>query len=374
MQLLGLLRPSCSAAVRHQARLELLFAYLPLLGSIVAGVSGSADDSPSRFQAFPLFHFLGAVVLVSVGVLLWKKNSLPSVAHYFEDPLCSNALCECFSWLPIAVTCPMLVTGHAQDIALTFLDMFSATVMYAPLLEAPLQLIARYAAYTGLACARMLHLMISDPDSHISLPPYIFELLLVGACAAMALQIRLRYLSLKSTPLTPECLEESSRSTATGRGSSHRCLQTTQEPMWLRSKAGRHRQTPQEYMPLMADRNRGEAGVRFHKVWMRRQRYKAEVMGRLLWAIHMVRQTELTSEVLDNIISFLHESERPVTEYVGLLWEDARSMISGSRYAVSSSTCAFSSLSSVALLRTAVSARWWLAFDWPRRQGEQAHG
>ncbi|CAE7263890.1 unnamed protein product, partial [Symbiodinium sp. CCMP2456] len=69
--------------------------------------------------------------------------------------------------------------------------------------------------------------------------------------------------------------------------------------------------------------------------------------------------------VLDYVLSFLEEFERPVTDYIGLLRDDTRSMISSTMNAASSSARALSSLSSVTFLHRALSDRWWVDFDPP---------
>ena len=75
----------------------------------------------------------------------------------------------------------------------------------------------------------------------------------------------------------------------------------------------------------------------------------------------------LSSEVLDHILTFLYEPIRPVVNCVGLLADDGRSMISSTQDTVASSgvLSSLSSLSSVAALRKALSARQWLAFERP---------
>ncbi|CAE7833327.1 ubiad1 [Symbiodinium sp. CCMP2592] len=91
---------------------------------------------------------------------------------------------------------------------------------------------------------------------------------------------------------------------------------------------------------------------------------KAELEGRLFWAIHMHRQAALDAEVLDYVLSFLEEFERPIADCIGLYQDDSRSMISSPVDAASSAR-ALSSLSSVTFLHRALTDRWWLDFDPP---------
>lgn len=343
MLLLSLLRPSCSASVRHQVRLELLFVCLPVLASTAYCICHFHDDSPVRFQYIAFLHLLGAMVLLPLGVLLLWVNSLHSAAHYLEDPHSSNALCELFSWLPLVVISPMLVTGSMQDIADTFADLFANMALYVPLLEEPLPLIARYAAYCPVAFARLVHLSVVEAGCCLALTPCLRRLLFLAICSGMAVQIRLRYLRRKSTPLTQDCLAE--------------CSSTTTLPVSIFRQRHHHKQ---KFASPWSDRLEGLAGRRCYQVFLRRQLYKAELEGRLFWAIHMHRHATLDAEVLDYVLSFLEEFERPVTDYIGLLQDDTRSMISSTMNAASSSARALSSLSSVTFLHRALSNRWWI--------------
>mmetsp|Transcript_4614 Transcript_4614/g.10882 ORF Transcript_4614/g.10882 Transcript_4614/m.10882 type:complete len:387 (+) Transcript_4614:105-1265(+) len=349
MLLLSLLRPSCSASVRHQVRLELIFVCLPLIASVAYCICYFHDDAPERFQYVAFLHLLGAIVLLPLGVLLWWANSLHSAAHYLEDPHSSNALCELFSWVPLVMISPMLVTGSMQDIADTFADLAANMALYVPLLEEPLPLIARYAAYCAVAFARLAHLSVVAADGFISLTPCFARLLFVAMCSGMAVQVRLRYLHKKSTPLTQVCLEERSR--------------TASLPVSFHRQRHQHKQ---KFTSPWCDRVEGLAGQRCYQVFLRRQLYKAELEGRLFWAMHMHRQAALDAEVLDYVLSFLEEFERPVrANYIGLYQDDSRSTISSLVDAASSSARALSSLSSVTFLHRALTDRWWLDFDPP---------
>ena len=355
MERLLLLRPSCSEAVRHQARLEMVFFITPWLASMGFIISRFDDDAAGRFDYLAVIHLGGAFVLMTFGMILYKMNCLPSAAHYLEDPSCSNALCGLFSWLPMVAICPTLVTGGAQEIAVTFGDCFGAIIMYVPLVEEPLSLMASYVAYASIAWARILHLCMSQVDSCISLTPYICRLVAVLVLTAIAFQIRLRYLSLKATPLTPDCLEARART------------QSEAEVVLREKRKMLESFQTRRYDDVQEGRENGMAADREREVWSRRRLYKAELTGRLLWAIHLHRQSMLSSEVLDHILTFLYEPIRPVVNCVGLLADDGRSMISSTQDTVASSgvLSSLSSLSSVAALRKALSARQWLAFERP---------
>ena len=342
--LLLLLRPSCSEAVRHQARLEMVFLITPWLASMGFIISRFDDDAAGRFDYLAIIHLGGAIVLLTVGMTLYKTNCLPSAAHYLEDPSCSNALCGLFSWLPMAATCPTVVAGGAQDIVITLcVDWFGAIVLYVPLVEEPIPLMAAYVAYAGLAVGRLVHLNLSEVDSRISVTPYWCRLVAVVGLTSVAFQIRMRYLSLKGTPLTLDCLEARARTEDV-------------EPQIKMAK---------RFLTVYAAD--GMAAEREREVWSRRWLYKAELTGRLLWAVHMQRQSMLTSEVLAHILTFLYEPTRPVLGCVGLLADDGQSMISSTQHTTASSGVfsSLSSLSSVAALRKALSARQWLAFERP---------
>ncbi|OLP99592.1 hypothetical protein AK812_SmicGene17820 [Symbiodinium microadriaticum] len=83
----------------------------------------------------------------------------------------------------------------------------------------------------------------------------------------------------------------------------------------------------QQFASPWSDRLEGLAGRRCYQVFLRRQLYKAELEGRLFWAIHMHRHATLDAEVLDYVLSFLEEFERPVTDYIGLLQDDTRLLL-----------------------------------------------
>ncbi|CAE7241617.1 CngA, partial [Symbiodinium microadriaticum] len=353
MERLLLLRPSCSEAVRHQARLEMVFLITPWLGAMGSIISRFDDDAAGRFDYVAVIHLVGATVLITVGMILYKTNCLPSAAHYLEDPSCSSALCGWFSWLPMVATCPTLMTGGAQDIVVTCVDWIGAIILYVPLVEEPLSLMAAYVAYGSLAWARVVQLHLSEVDSRISVTPYFCRLIAVVGLTAIALQIRIRYLSLKGTPLTPDCLEARART------------QFEADEVLLEQRQMLERFRTARYVQF--GHGKGVAADREREVWSRRRLYKAELTGRLLWAIHLHRQSMLSSEVLDHILTFLYEPIRPVVNCIGLLADDGTSMISSTQDTVASSgvLSSLSSLSSVAALRKALSARQWLAFERP---------
>lgn len=353
MERLLLLRPSCSEAVRHQARLEMVFLITPWLGAMGSIISRFDDDAAGRFDYVAVIHLVGATVLITVGMILYKTNCLPFAAHYLEDPSCSSALCGWFSWLPMVATCPTLMTGGAQDIVVTCVDWIGAIILYVPLVEEPLSLMAAYVAYGSLAWARVVQLHLSEVDSRISVTPYFCRLIAVVGLTAIALQIRIRYLSLKGTPLTPDCLEARART------------QFEADEVLLEQRQMLERFRTARYVQF--GHGKGVAADREREVWSRRRLYKAELTGRLLWAIHLHRQSMLSSEVLDHILTFLYEPIRPVVNCIGLLADDGTSMISSTQDTVASSgvLSSLSSLSSVAALRKALSARQWLAFERP---------
>ena len=267
MQLLLLLRPSCSAAVRHQARLDLVFVFLPLTasGAFAASYFEDAGRFAAFIRAYLSIHMGIALSFLPFGIFLRKTNCLHYAAHYLEDPRCSNLLCEGLSWLPLFVISPTLVTGSVQDIADTFVEVYANIMMYVPLFEEPLSLILRYAAYASLAWVRMLYLSSSEEVLSISLNPFLCQVALIVTVSAAVLRIRMQCLSLKLTQLTPDNLEEHTR----------------MEPE--KDASRQHRQMLKLPLALQADRADGTAVMREREVRRRRQLYKEELASRLLY-------------------------------------------------------------------------------------------
>ena len=327
----------------------MVFVVTPWLAGSAFIISRLDGTAPGRFDYLAVLHLAGAVALMTIGMILSKTNCLPSAAHYLEDPRCSNALCGLFSWLPMGAICPTLLTGSAQDVAFTFADVFGAITLSVPLVEEPLSVIACYAAYASIACARILHLSSSDVGNCISLTPFQCRLIAVLVATVLFCQMRIRYLIMTWTQLTADRLEE--------------CTGTESE-----AESQKMEKSQQSQLVYAQDyRVHGNAAEIERNVWRRRQLYKAELTGRLLWAIHLHRQMLLSSDVLANILAFLYEGVRPVTNYVGLLSQDGRSMVSSTQHTIASSGVfsSLSSLSSVAVLRKALSAQLWVAFGRP---------
>ena len=327
----------------------MVFVITPVTTTMGSIISRFYDDGVGRFDYLAAIHLASAMALMTVGMILSKTDCLPSAAHYLEDPRCSNALCGLFSWIPMCAISPILMTGSAEDIAVTFVDALGGITLFVPLVEEPLLVFVGYAAYVSIAYARILHLCSSEVDNCVSLTPYHCRLTAVLLLIVLFCQMRIRYLIMTWTQLTADRLEE-----RTG-------TESEAEPQMLERS---------QLVYVLDKRADGKAAEIERNVWSRRRLYKAELTGRLLWAIHFSRQMLPESEVLDHILAFLHEPVRPVTTYVGLLPHDRQSMISSTEHTIASSgvfssLSSLSSLSSVAVLRKALSARLWVTFGRP---------
>eukprot|EP00439_Symbiodinium_sp_Y106_P056419 s53_g7.t3 len=156
-------RPRCSAAVRHQLRLEMLLGLVPALCTlsvILAAVAGELKNS--NYTGVLLLHVV--LLLVVIGIGLWMKvnNSLDSFVHYLEDTQRSNDLLVACSWAPLLLhLVPMLFIGDANGLTDTYMTVIGYFLLYVPVLDTPYYSFVSYAAYSCLACIRISRAVLS---------------------------------------------------------------------------------------------------------------------------------------------------------------------------------------------------------------------
>ena len=162
-------RPNCSAAVRHQVRLEVILALVPALCTlsvILAAVAGELKNS--NYTAVLLLHAVLMPVVIGIGVWMKLNNSLHSLAHYLEDAGRSNDLLVACSWAPLLLyLVPMLFIGDASGLTDTYMTVIGYFLLYVPVLDTPYYSLVSYAAYSCLACIRILVFVLTCLHSGI---------------------------------------------------------------------------------------------------------------------------------------------------------------------------------------------------------------
>ncbi|CAE7320234.1 unnamed protein product [Symbiodinium sp. CCMP2456] len=313
----------------------MILVYVPCICSAMFLMSISARDMPFRYPMIFILHVVLALALAALGAWLGWKDALPTMAHFLEDSQRSNELLVFYTWVPFAwFAVPTLVVGTAQDIADTGPQILGF-LLYLPLLDEARKLTMMWMAYCLLASARSLQLCMSHAGMKFQLTPFLLRILLLELAGLVAGRARIWYLSRQGTPLTSSYLDQCSRSKEV-------------QPVDTADLQQEHQVIPYSYVPSGAC---GRAEMIARSVWHRRRLYKDELKGRLLWAVHLHAEKQLTSDVLLHILTFLHEPERPVTTFLGLLSDDNTSQISGSQRTRSQT---LSSLSSVSLLRRSI--------------------
>ncbi|CAE7356094.1 unnamed protein product, partial [Symbiodinium microadriaticum] len=239
------------------------------------------------------------------------------MAHFLEDSHRSNELLVVYTWVPFAwFAWPTLVVGTAQDIADTGPQILGF-LLYLPLLDDARKLTMMWMAYCFLASARSLQLCMSHAGMKAQLMPFLLRILLLELAGLVAGRARIWYLSRQGTPLTSSYLDQCSRT-----------KEVQVQPVNSSDLQQEHQAIPHAYVPSGAC---GRAEMIARSIWHRRRLYKDELRGRLLWAVHLHAEKQLTSDLLLHILSFLQEPERPVTTFLGLLSDDNTSQISGSQ-------------------------------------------
>ena len=349
--MLELFRPSCSAAVRHHVRLEMTLLYMPCICAAIYPLSALAGDVPARYRAGILLYIIILPFVVGLGMWLWSSNSLPSMAHFFEDPRRSNELVQLFCFLPlISHAAPMLFVGTAQDIADTSIQV-TALLMYLPVLEEPLWPSTFWICHTLLGITRIWQLGYCG-GSVIQLTAFLRRTFLLEFLAWAIVRVRIWYLSRSWTPLTLSYLEAHAPPQCEGLKPLEG--RTMQPELRLRRPAREGFLPPVETVPA---RNNGDAIRRACEIVQRRQRHKDEIMGLLLWAAHSYLQSQLNPSILANILSFL-ECEPSYATSFGLLPDECNSQVSTIEEARTGVSIAISatSLSSLSALRSVVPA------------------
>ncbi|CAE7454971.1 unnamed protein product, partial [Symbiodinium necroappetens] len=239
------------------------------------------------------------------------------MAHFLEDSHRSNELLVVYTWVPFAwFAWPTLVVGTAQDIADTGPQILGF-LLYLPLLDDARKLTMMWMAYCFLASARSLQLCMSHAGMKAQLTPFLLRILLLELAGLVAGRARIWYLSRQGTPLTSSYLDQCSRT-----------KEVQVQPVNSSDLQQEHQAIPHAYVPSGAC---GRAEMIARSIWHRRRLYKDELRGRLLWAVHLHAEKQLTSDLLLHILTFLQEPERPVTTFLGLLSDDNTSQISGSQ-------------------------------------------
>jgi len=349
-------RPRCSAAVRHQVRLEMLLGLVPTLCTlsvILAAVAGELKNS--NYTAVLLLHVV--LLLVVIGIGLWMKvnNSLDSFVHYLEDTQRSNDLLVACSWAPLLLhLVPMLFIGDANGLTDTYMTVIGYFLLYVPVLDTPYYSFVSYAAYSCLACIRILQLR---PTEGVPVSGFFVRTVVLGIFGKVALRTRLWHLSKSRTPLTPQALSLQSLQSAAGEPGAcgESSMDASREPYNPMHANLRRRplQVCRVSDGFMATRG---GAARIHlSILRRRQQDKELLIGQFLWAVHFFRANALAPDSLVHILSFV-DCTRSDTNYVGLLHDDASSQVS-SRQDRESSTHATSSLTSVSALRHDLATR-----------------
>ena len=171
--------------------------------------------------------------------------------------------------------------------------------LYVPLLDESFQLVILWSCFPFLAGARLWHLRLSRGAS-LRVTSFMLRTCAVELVFFGVLHARIWHLNRSRAPLTVKLLKE------------REMLQ--EDDGFKDSSEGIEPQTapkkrrPIEYFP---NRPNGDADKIVRSVWERRQRYKAELTGRFLWALHFHFKTDLSAALVLHVLSFLHESERP---------------------------------------------------------------
>ena len=97
-------------------------------------------------------------------------------------------------------------------------------------------------------------------------------------------------------------------------------------------------------------------------------RYKAELIGRFIWAVHLHKQKQLNPDVLLRILAFLHETDRPFTSFLGLL-DDGMTQVSASHRTTQARSQSLSSMSSRVFLQKVLPLRLQHLFAQPADTG-----
>ncbi|CAE7808958.1 unnamed protein product [Symbiodinium sp. CCMP2456] len=308
------------------------------------------QEAPFRYRTYLTLHIVMAFVLSAIGLWLWQKDALPSVAHFLEDPNRSNELIVLFSWIPLfGLAAPMLVIGSAQDIADTSLQVLGF-LLYLPVLEEPLNVSVAWASYGGLAMARALQLCTSHSGMPVQLTPFLRHVLQLEFGVFVTMRTRIWYLGRQCSPLTLSSLKDSAEvGPCVDRHSIRRRL-VLQEPCVL----------PEQGLGFAARMVLDFRG--------RRELYKAELIGRFMWAVHLHKQKQLNPDVLLRILAFLQESDRPFTSFLGLL-DDGLTQVSASHRTTQARSQSLSSMSSIAFLQKVLPLRLQRLFAQPADMG-----
>mmetsp|Transcript_23361 Transcript_23361/g.55138 ORF Transcript_23361/g.55138 Transcript_23361/m.55138 type:complete len:395 (+) Transcript_23361:46-1230(+) len=343
-------RPPCSAAVRHQVRLEVILIYVPCLCAVMVALMMQGQDAPFRYRMIITLHIVMALILSAIGIWLWQKDALPSVAHFLEDPNRSNELIVLFAWIPLfGLAAPMLVIGSAQDIADTFLQVLGY-LLYLPVLEEPLNVSVAWASYGGLAMARALQLCTSHAGMTVHLTPFLRHILQLELGVFVTMRTRIWYLGRQCSPLTLSSLKDSAE--VGPRFDSHRM----------------RRRHVSEVPCIIPEKGLGYAAQMVQDVRGRRELYKAELIGQFIWAVHLHKQKQLNPDVLLRILAFLHETDRPFTSFLGLL-DDGMTQVSASHRTTQARSQSLSSMSSIAFLQKVLPLRLQHLFAQPADTG-----
>ncbi|CAE7358517.1 unnamed protein product, partial [Symbiodinium sp. CCMP2592] len=328
---LELWRPQCSAAVRHQVRLEMMLCCVPAASVSLRMYSICASDSLKGFQATFLLHCVASIFLVIVGIWMHWANSLQSVTHYLEDSRRSNEVLVILSWFPMILPgWPVLFFGTSQDVAEGFLPVAAFAFTHLPLLDSARELLLLWGCYSSLLGARLWHLQMTTM-SPVGVSCFMRRSSFVIAAVFLYLHMRIWFLKRKMVPLTSACLEETHRRS------------------FKRSDA----------MPQLPGLDSGsDAMLRARLVLQRRQLAKQQLIGQLVWAAHCHARGLLPSAVLSHIFSFVDVPvpSEDASAALGLL-DDDYELFSQVSSIHASSTTARSSMSSVTYLRSILPAR-----------------
>eukprot|EP00439_Symbiodinium_sp_Y106_P055504 s1434_g7.t1 len=288
-------RPTCSPAVRHQVRLEVVLGCVPL-ACFLCLIFGAGRASLG-LRAIFLANAIAAVLVMIVGFWLLRTNSLLAMAHFLEDTSRSNSMLTVFSWVPVlAVSSPILLLGTSQDVLNTLLTQaLGFYTMYVPLLDEPRELLLLWTCYCALAVARLFHLSVRA-DTVMQIEG--FSLGGAAAAIACATYVRLRLHHLMQSILNPD-------------------------PKPRRRKS---RLQFEDYL-CMADPIHGDAHRMATMIFQRRQQLKQELLGRVVWAAHFSVQRRLDSSSIAHILSFLDTSGLGTSMQLGLL-DDRASQVS----------------------------------------------
>lgn len=289
-----------------------------------------------------LLHAVLMPVVIGIGVWMKLNNSLHSLAHYLEDAGRSNDLLVACSWAPLLLyLVPMLFIGDASGLTDTYMTVIGYFLLYVPVLDTPYYSLVSYAAYSCLACIRILQLR---PLEGVPVSRFFMRTVLLGIFGKLALRMRLWHLSKSRTALTPQTLQNAAAEPLACGESTMVASREPYNPMHANL-----RRRPLQVCPV-SDTLKGSRAASIHLNILRRRRQDKELLiGQFLWAVHFFRANTVAPDSLAHILSFV-DCARSDTNYVGLLRDDTSSQVS-SRQDRESSTHATSSLTSVSALR-----------------------